>query len=164
MPQNIHKLALLSLFRQHLMKQVELLGSDFSIEDHNRHIGFVDCWICVIILIQVWFWPANISESWKKKKKRFLSQSIPRENKKSCFPILYSFYHQKQLQSTVPACCLLKELLDVLGAAAMLTMNRDKCRTSLRRRLITGYLFKTQQRLALAIKTLYIQKKSTRNC
>lgn len=163
MPQNIHKLAFLCLLRQHLMKQVKLLGSDFSIEDHNRHISFVDSWICVIILIQVWFWPANISESWGKKD--FWVRATLRKIKRvGLYSILNSFYHQKQLQSTVPACCLLKELLDVLGAAAMLTMNRDKGRTSLRRRLITGYLFKTQQRLALAIKTLYIQKKSIRNC
>lgn len=40
----------------------------------------------------------------------------------------------------LPACSCLKELLDVLGAAAVLPMNGDKGWASLRRRLIFGYL------------------------
>lgn len=47
----------------------------------------------------------------------------------------------------LPACCWLQELLDFLGFAAMLTMNGDKCRTRLRRRLITGYLTGAEERI-----------------
>lgn len=40
----------------------------------------------------------------------------------------------------LPACSCLKELLDVLGAAAVLPMDGDKGWASLRQRLIFGYL------------------------
>lgn len=46
----------------------------------------------------------------------------------------------------LPACSCLKELLDVLGAAAVLPMDGDKGWASLRRRLIFGYLLRTEGR------------------
>lgn len=53
--------------------------------------------------------------------------------------------NKNRLCSMLPACSCLKELFDVLGAAALLSMDGDKGRASLGRRLITGYLFRAER-------------------
>lgn len=61
-PQHVCERALGRLLRQHLMESGELLGADLSVEDHDRHICFIEARVSVIVLEQVGPGPGNMVE------------------------------------------------------------------------------------------------------
>lgn len=90
MPQHIDKFPLLCFFCQHFMKRAKLLCSNLRIQNHYWQITFIDSWICVIILVQVWFWPANIQKMLRVSEGN-QTLSAPgafgcKRNQTSCFP------------------------------------------------------------------------------